>query len=93
MEHNNRLNRNIAQLKHVPGICTFVDLNRSIGKVVKFVGTAGIHFETMTCNEVVIPSNKQKVQNHRTGHAAATTLMAQNATNGGWDEHRTINCR
>jgi acyl-coenzyme A thioesterase PaaI-like protein len=82
MEHNNRLNRNIAQLKRVPAFMRSWMLDRSIGKVVKFVGTAGIHFETMTCNEVVITlSNKQKVQNHIGQiHAAATMLMAETAT-------------
>ncbi len=82
MEYNNRLNRNIAQLRRVPAFLRPRMLNRAIGKVVKFVGTAGIHFEKMTCDEVVITlSNKQKVQNHIGQiHAAATTLLAETAT-------------
>lgn len=82
MEYNNRLNRNMAQLERLPAFIRPWMLDRTIGKVVKFVGTAGIHFEKMTCNEVVITlSNKQKVQNHIGQiHAAATTLMAETAT-------------
>lgn len=82
MEYNNRLNRNIAKLTNLPAFMRSWMLNRTIGKVVKFVGTAGIHFEKMTCNEVVITlSNKQKVQNHIGQiHAAATTLLAETAT-------------
>lgn len=54
----------------------------SIGKTVKFVGTAGIHFEKMTCHQVVITlHNTNKVQNHIGQiHAAATTLLAETAT-------------
>lgn len=82
MEYSNQLNRNIAQLERLPTFMRSWMLNRTIGKVVKFVGTAGIHFEKMTCNEVVITlSNKQKVQNHIGQiHAAATTLLAETAT-------------
>lgn len=82
MEYNNRLNRNIAQLERLPTFMRSWMLNRTIGKVVKFAGTAGIQFEKMTCNEVVITlSNKQKVQNHIGQiHAAATTLLAETAT-------------
>ena len=82
MEYNNRLNRNVARLKHLPAFVRPWMLDRTIGRVVKFVGTAGIHFEKMTCNEVVITlSNKQKVQNHIGQiHAAATTLLAETAT-------------
>lgn len=82
MEYNNRLNRNVAQLNRVPAFMRPWLLDRTIGKVVKFVGTAGIHFKKMTCNEVVITlSNKQKVQNHIGQiHAAATTLLAETAT-------------
>lgn len=82
MEYSNQLNRNIAQLERLPAFLQSWMLNRTIGRVVKFVGTAGIHFEKMTCNEVVITlSNKQKVQNHIGQiHAAATTLLAETAT-------------
>ncbi len=54
----------------------------SIGKFVKFVGTAGIHFEEMSCHRVSITlPNKSRVQNHIGQiHAAATTLLAETAT-------------
>jgi acyl-coenzyme A thioesterase PaaI-like protein len=82
MKYDNRLNRNISKVNLLPKFIRPWFLDRSIGKVVKFVGTAGIHFEKMTCEEVVITlHNKQKVQNHIGQiHAAATTLLAETAT-------------
>ena len=82
MKYTNRLSRNISKIDKLPTFLRAWFLDRSIGKVVKFVGTAGIHFEKMTCEEVVITlHNKQKVQNHIGQiHAAATTLLAETAT-------------
>ncbi|AWV99484.1 DUF4442 domain-containing protein [Arcticibacterium luteifluviistationis] len=82
MEYNNRLNRNIEKVNKMPKLIKPWLLDKSIGKVVKFVGTAGIHFEKMTCHKVVISlQNKKKVQNHIGQiHAAATTLLAETAT-------------
>jgi|GEM_PF-1720370 hypothetical protein len=45
MEYNNRFNQNIAQLKRFAAFMGSWMLDCSIGKVVKFVETAGIHFE------------------------------------------------
>lgn len=82
IEYNNRLNRNIERVNKMPKIIKPWLLDKSIGRVVKFVGTAGIHFEKMTCQKVVISlQNKKKVQNHIGQiHAAATTLLAETAT-------------
>jgi acyl-coenzyme A thioesterase PaaI-like protein len=82
MKYDNRLNRHISKVNRLAKFLRAWFLDRSIGKVVKFVGTAGIHFEKMTCEEVVITlHNKQKVQNHIGQiHAAATTLLAETAT-------------
>lgn len=57
-------------------------LSYSIGNFVKFIGTAGIRFEKMTAEEVVLSlQNKKKVQNHLGQvHAAATALLAETAT-------------
>jgi acyl-coenzyme A thioesterase PaaI-like protein len=82
MEYNNNLNRNLAKVQKMPAFLQNWLRDYSIGKFVKFVGTAGIHFEKMTCHEVVITlPNKTRVQNHIGQiHAAATTLLAETAT-------------
>lgn len=82
LEFNNSLNRNLAKIAKMPVFIQNWARDYSIGKVVKFVGTAGIHFEKMTCNEVILSqANAVKVQNHIGQiHAAATTLLAETAT-------------
>ncbi len=82
MEYNNNLNRTLAKLQKMPAFMHDFMRDFAIGRFVKFVGTAGIHFEKMTCNEVAITlPNKNKVQNHIGQiHAAATTLLAETAT-------------
>lgn len=78
----NRLNRSLLKLNKLPRFIQDWARDYVIGRTVKFVGTAGIHFEKMTCNEVVITlANQTKVQNHIGQiHAAATTLLAETAT-------------
>lgn len=82
MEYNNRLNRNINKVNKMPKVLRPWLLDKAIGGVVKFVGTAGVHFEKMTTQKVVISlQNKKKVRNHIGQiHAAATTLLAETAT-------------
>ena len=59
---------------------TFV--SEAVGRVIPFVGTAGLFIETMTPTEVAIRlRNERKVHNHVGGlHAAAMTLLAETAT-------------
>ena len=82
MEYNNNLNRTLANLQKVPTFMQSWMRDYAIGRFVKFVGTASIHFEKMTCNEVAVTlPNKTKVQNHiGQVHAAATTLLAETAS-------------
>ncbi len=82
MEYNNGLNRSVNSAKKFPSFLQSWILDMAIGRTVKFVGTSGIHFEKMTCNEVVVSlKNRSKVQNHiHQVHAAATTLLAETAT-------------
>lgn len=82
MEYNNRLNRSLEKLKSLPSFLRHGMRNKTIGKVVPFVGTAGLDFEKMTCEEVVINCpNKRKVQNHISQvHAAASVLLAETAS-------------
>ena len=82
MEKPNRLNRSILKLERYPKSWRTRLLSWSIGKVVPFVGTAGIRFDKMTKEEVVLTlSNRKKVQNHiKQMHAAATALLAETAS-------------
>lgn len=82
MEYNNRLNRNLNKLKSLPSFIQGYMRNRTIGRVVPFIGTAGLDFEKMTCEEVIINiPNKKKVQNHISQiHAAASVLLAETAS-------------
>jgi len=82
MEYNNRLNRSLKKLKSVPSFIRNFTRNKTIGRVVPFVGTAGLDFEKMTCEEVIVNiPNKKKVQNHISQvHAAASVLLAETAS-------------
>ncbi len=57
-------------------------LSMLMGRIVPFVGTAGVKIEEMTEERVVASlRNKRKVRNHIRGlHAAAMTLAAETAT-------------
>ncbi len=82
MQYNNRLNRALEKVKKLPGFAQSWARNRAIGSTVPMVGTAGIHFEKITCEELIASlPNKKKVQNHIAQvHAAATVLLAETAT-------------
>ena len=82
MEVNNRLNRNLKKLESIPSFLRNFARNKTIGRVVPFIGTAGLDFEKMTCEEVIVNvPNKKKVQNHISQiHAAASVLLAETAS-------------
>lgn len=82
MQYNNRLNRTLKKLDSLPSFLRNQIRNRAIGKVVPFVGTAGIQFKKMTCEELIIEiPNRKKVQNHISQvHAAASVLLAETAS-------------
>ena len=82
MEYNNRLNRSLKKLESVPNFLKLFLRNKTIGRVVPFIGTAGLEFEKMTCEEVIVNiPNKKKVQNHIAQvHAAASVLLAETAS-------------
>ncbi len=82
MSFSNRLNASLARLNFLPaGIRTSV-ISRVLGRVVPFVGTAGIIYEEISCEKVVVSlRNRRPVQNHIKGiHAAAMALIAETAT-------------
>lgn len=57
-------------------------LSWAVGRAVPLVGTAGIHFEKLTDNEVILHlKNRRKTGNHIGQiHAAAMILLAETAT-------------
>lgn len=82
MEYNNRLNRALSKVASAPKFMQQWLRNKSIGRVVPLIGTAGIDFEKMTCQEVILNlPNRKKVQNHvNQVHAAASVLLAESAS-------------
>lgn len=82
MMYNNRLNRAIAKVNKAPKPLQHWLRDRSIGRAVPMIGTAGIKFEKMTCEEVILNlPNRKKVQNHiQQIHAAASVLLAESAS-------------
>lgn len=57
-------------------------LTQAFSRIVPYVGTTGIVYESVTPNELVVSlKNKKGVQNHiGTVHAVAVTLLAETAT-------------
>lgn len=82
MEYNNRLNRSLAKANKLPKSLRSWAINRAIGKTVPMVGSAGIKFDKITCEELIASlPNKKKIQNHIDQvHAAASVLLAETAT-------------
>lgn len=78
----NKLSKIVRNIYRLPKFMQKTALSYTLGNAVKFVGTAGIHFEKMDQQEVIVSlKNKTKVQNHIGQlHAAATALLAETAT-------------
>ncbi|BDS11369.1 DUF4442 domain-containing protein [Aureispira anguillae] len=78
----NKLSKIVRNIYRLPKFMQTTALSYSIGNVVKFIGTAGILFEKMSHQEVILSlKNKPKIQNHiGQVHAAATALLAETAT-------------
>lgn len=74
----NRLERTVNKLKAYP---TWL-LSFAVGRIVKFTGTAGISYDLMSRNKVIVSmKNRPKVRNHIGQiHAAAMMLLAETAT-------------
>ncbi len=78
----NRLQKALDGLQKYPAFLRNILIDFFIGRAVKLVGTAGIHFEKITPNEVITTiKNRNKVRNHiGQVHAAAMILAAETAT-------------
>ena len=76
----NRLARIVAQISHVPAPLRTTTRSLLLGRVVKFVGTAGLAVEELTDSRAVVSvKNRARVQNHIGGvHAAAMALIISN---------------
>ena len=79
---NNQFTKLLSVTKYLPAGARSTILSKAFGKVVPYVGTTGVYYETVEPNEVVVSLNNSKaVQNHiGTIHAVAVTLLAETAT-------------
>ncbi len=79
---DNRARRALRPLAALPGWLARPLRDRAIGRVIPFVGTAGIALERLDDDAAVVRlRNRRRVQNHIGGvHAAATALLAETAT-------------
>lgn len=82
MAQSNRMSRMVARINRLPGPLRPAALSAVFGRMVPFVGTAGLRIERMDPERVVVRlRNRRRVQNHiRTLHAAAVTLLAETAS-------------
>ena len=82
MTASTRLSRAIDRVERLPGPMRTFARSFAIGRVVPFVGTAGLRIERLDRERCAIAlPNRRKVQNHIGGvHATATALLAETAT-------------
>ena len=78
----NRLAKSLGKLDRVPASLRTSARSFVLGRVVKFVGTAGLTIEELTPSRAVVSvKNRKKVQNHiGSVHAAAMALIAETAS-------------
>jgi len=78
----NRLARSVSKIQQLPSALRTPVRSLVLGRIVRFVGTAGLTIEEMTPSRVVVAvKNKGAVQNHIGGvHAAAMALVAETAS-------------
>ncbi|WP_413519282.1 DUF4442 domain-containing protein [Psychrobacter glacincola] len=79
---NNQFSKLLSVTKYLPAGARSSILSKAFGKVVPYVGTTGVYYETVEPNQVVVSLNNSKaVQNHIGSiHAVAITLLAETAT-------------
>lgn len=78
----NQLSRNVAKFQRLPAFMRGWVTSLALGKVVPLVGTAGLRFDELGSQRVVVRiRNRKPVQNHIKGvHAAGMALLAETAT-------------
>ena len=79
---SNQFTKLLSITKYLPAGARSTILSKAFGKVVPYVGTTGVYYETVDPNQVVVSLNNSKgVQNHIGSiHAVAVTLLAETAT-------------
>jgi acyl-coenzyme A thioesterase PaaI-like protein len=82
MTKPNQLSRNVARFQSAPAFMRPWLTSFMLGSVVPLVGTAGLRFDEISNERVVVSiRNRRKVQNHIKGvHAAGMALLAETAT-------------
>ena len=78
----NQFTKLLSVTKYLPAAVRSTVLSKAFGKVVPYVGTTGVCYETVEPNKVVVSLNNSKaVQNHIGSiHAVAVTLLAETST-------------
>ncbi|WP_319822880.1 DUF4442 domain-containing protein [Psychrobacter sp. ENNN9_III] len=78
---NNQFTKLLSITKYLPAGARSTILSKAFGKVVPYVGTTGVYYETVEPNQVVVSlHNNKPVQNHIGSiHAVAVTLLAETA--------------
>ncbi|WP_201588663.1 DUF4442 domain-containing protein [Psychrobacter fozii] len=79
---SNQFTKLLSVTKYLPAGARSSILSKAFGKVVPYVGTTGVYYETVNPNQVVVSlNNTRSVQNHIGSiHAVAITLLAETAT-------------
>ena len=79
---NNQFSKLLSVTKYLPSGARSTILSKAFGKVVPYVGTTGVYYETVEPNQVIVSlKNDKGVQNHIGSiHAVAVTLLAETAT-------------
>ena len=82
MASANRLSRTLGHLDRLPAPLRTRARSLILGRIVKFVGTAGLRIEELTAERAVVAvANRARVQNHiGSVHAAAMALIAETAS-------------
>lgn len=82
MPDANRLRRTLAPIDRLPAPLRPWARSQLVGRVVPFVGTAGLRFEELSPERAIVSiPNQRSVRNHiGSVHAAAMTLLAETAT-------------
>lgn len=78
----NRLSRSLAPIERLPAALRTPARSLVLGRIVKFVGTAGLRVEELSARRAVVTiRNRTRVQNHiGSVHAAAMALVAETAS-------------
>jgi acyl-coenzyme A thioesterase PaaI-like protein len=80
--NTNALQRQLAIFQRLPAMLSQPLISLALGQVVPMVGAAGLRFDHVSAERVVVSlKNRRRVRNHIKGiHAGAMALLAETAT-------------